>query len=219
MSGALAWSFGALESTHYIWTVLRANSLWMGWNLFLAAVPLGLSLGLFRWTGERSWAWWLGLGTFIIFLPNAPYVLTDVIHLIQDIQSLRYSEWVITLVLIPQYVLFFLAGFLAYILSLINLGTYLNRLGLNRLILPSELLLHGLSAVGVYLGRFLRFNSWDLITQPDSVFLSVTGELLAHRPLVVMILTFAIVAVLYTLLKTLLKGTLLTRDANRIFSG
>ncbi|MCY7282219.1 MAG: DUF1361 domain-containing protein, partial [Cyanobacteria bacterium CAN_BIN43] len=91
--------------------ILHSNARWMGWNLFLAIVPLILSVLLFRRTQlnssaivesrhrrRRSWLWWLGVLTFIAFLPNAPYILTDVIHFINDV---RYASsiWLITIVL------------------------------------------------------------------------------------------------------------------------
>jgi uncharacterized membrane protein len=54
---------------------------------------------------SRSLGWWMVFLIFIFFLPNAPYVLTDVIHLVEDIRQ-GYSIWVISLALIPQYVVF-----------------------------------------------------------------------------------------------------------------
>ncbi|MGL4883991.1 MAG: DUF1361 domain-containing protein, partial [Waterburya sp.] len=56
---------------------------WIVWNLFLAFIPLALSFWLFvRRNIKRSLLWWIGLVVFIAFLPNAPYLLTDIIHLI-----------------------------------------------------------------------------------------------------------------------------------------
>jgi len=119
----------------FAWDAVHNNSRWMTWNLFLALVPLALSFWLFRQRVKPKHnhspalthkvyphpLWWLGLLVFIAFLPNAPYVLTDIIHLIHDIRRTN-SIWVITLVLIPQYLLFIIAGFEAYVISLINLG-------------------------------------------------------------------------------------------------
>jgi len=77
---------------------------------------------------RRSSLWWFGFLVFFAFLPNAPYVLTDVIHLIEDIREIN-SVWMITLVVIPLYLLFILAGFEAYVVSLINFGYYLSWIG------------------------------------------------------------------------------------------
>ena len=198
----------ALIST--VWDVLRSNSRWMTWNLFLAFVPLALSVWLFRKRRRRSSLWWLGFLVFFAFLPNAPYVLTDVIHLVEDIRQIN-SVWMITLVVIPVYLVFTLAGFEAYVLSLINLGYYLNRLGRSKWVLGVELITHALCAVGIYLGRFLRFNSWDFITQPDALATSVVEDVLGKRPLVIMAITFVVVAGLYWILKRVSLGIFLQK--------
>ncbi len=252
-----------------IWRVLDSNIDWMSWNLFLAFVPLDLSVSLFlrgrshldketashrigrsiimRWAWRlrfliflvflpkaadvltsahllavlplalsawlfyrgrlHSLLWWLGCLIFFAFLPNAPYVLTDVIHLIRDIRDIR-SVWMITLVVLPVYLLFILAGFEAYVLALINLGYYLKRVGKTKWILAAELITHALSAVGIYLGRFLRFNSWDFITQLDVLLTSVVEDVLGKRPLGIIAITFAIVALLYWLMKRATLGIL-----------
>lgn len=190
-----------------VWDVLWHNSRWMSWNLFLAFVPLAISVWLFRKRRHRSWIWWIGVLVFFGFLPNAPYVLTDVIHLINDIRRINWV-WMIALVVIPIYLLFILAGFEAYVLSLINLGYYLNRIGQSKWILGTELTTHILSAVGIYLGRFLRFNTWDFITQPDALATSVVEDVFGKRPLVIIAITFVVVASLYWIMKRVTLGVL-----------
>jgi uncharacterized membrane protein len=185
--------------------VLKININWMTWNLFLAFIPLVLSVWLFRSKLGRSWLWWLGFLVFYAFLPNAPYLLTDVIHLIEDIRTIP-SVWVITLVLIPTYLLVILAGFEAYVISLINLGYYLHRIGKSRWILGMELITHFLCAVGVYWGRFLRFNSWDFITQPDAILTRGIEELMGKQPLVIIAISFFILTSLYWIMKRVSLG-------------
>lgn len=250
-----------------VWQVLDNNSRWMSWNLFLAFVPLTLSVWLFlRGKQKRRCFYWLlfidfltflpsarkvlantfDFGKSIIssellwlipliliplyllflssskkrwqtftwsilflgfyaFLPNAPYVLTDVIHLYHDIRTIN-SVWLITLVVLPVYILFIGAGFQAYVLSLINLGYYLQRIGKSRWILGAELITHALCAVGVYLGRFLRFNSWDFITQPDTLLTAAIADLFGKRPVLIMIITFVAIAGLYWMMKRVTLG-------------
>ncbi len=181
--------------------VLQINIRWMTWNLFLAFIPLVLSVWLFRRAKRsRSWVWYLGFTVFYAFLPNAPYLLTDVIHLIDDIRSIQ-SVWIITLVLIPVYLVVILAGFEAYVISLINMGYYLHRIGKSRWILGMELITHILSAIGVYWGRFLRFNSWDFVTQPDAVITQGLEEILGKQPLVIIAISFVILMTLHWLMK------------------
>ncbi|MFB2921092.1 DUF1361 domain-containing protein [Aerosakkonema funiforme] len=174
----------------------------------ITLILIALDIWLLRSSRSRSFKWWFGFLVFIAFLPNAPYVLTDIIHLIEDIRE-NYSVWIITLVLIPQYLLFILVGFEAYVLSLINLGNYLKQQGWGQFVLGVELLIHALSAIGIYLGRFLRFNSWDLVTELDNVAGSVGDDLTAKRPILLMTITFAIVTGLYWLMKQVSLGIML----------
>ncbi|MDB9375673.1 DUF1361 domain-containing protein [Nodularia sphaerocarpa] len=180
--------------------VLRFNMRWMTWNLFLAFIPLALSVWLFRIKRQRSGFWWLGFLVFFAFLPNAPYLLTDVIHFIEDIRRIQ-SVWMITLVLIPIYLVVILAGFQAYVISLINLGYYLHRIGKSQSILGAEMITHALCAVGIYWGRFLRFNSWDFVTQPDALLTTGIEELLGRQSLVIIALTFVVLLSLYWIMK------------------
>jgi uncharacterized membrane protein len=180
--------------------VLNINKSWMTWNLFLAFIPLVLSVWLFRSRRDRSWFWWLGFLVFYAFLPNAPYLLTDIIHLIDDIRTIQ-SIWIITLILIPLYLVVILAGLEAYVISLINLGYYLQRIGKRQWILGVELITHALCAIGIYWGRFLRFNSWDFITQPDALLTKGVEELLGKQPLVIMGITFVILVALHSIMK------------------
>jgi uncharacterized membrane protein len=197
----------------------RENSRWMLWNLFLAWVPVVLAWWLFRRSPQRitrSIPWWLGAGVFVAFLPNAPYVITDLIHLVHDI---RYgpvaSYWTVVLLIIPQYVVFVVVGFAAYLLSLIWLGDWLRAIGWQDRIPWVEQGLHGLSAIGVFLGRFWRFNSWDLITQPDTLLDRVTTDLGARRPLATIGLIWVILAILYALSQPLALGYRLYRQQQR----
>ena len=94
------------------------------WNLFLAAIPCILSFYLFRLSARRNLLWWLILLIFIVFLPNAPYILTDSIHIVELSQQ-DYPHWAIILILLPQYIFFIIVGFEAYTISLIRLDCYL----------------------------------------------------------------------------------------------
>lgn len=159
---------------------------------------------LYMWLLYRhqsiSVLWWVGSIIFLAFLPNAPYVLTDIIHLYQDVRQSN-SVWVLTLAVVPQYLLFMFIGFEAYVLSLMNLGQYLQRQGWDKCILGCEFMIHALSAIGIYLGRFQRFNSWDLITNPDTLADSVFNELIDKRPMLVIFVTFLVISILYWLVK------------------
>lgn len=142
---------------------------WMAWNLWLASVPVVLSLVLFREDRHPSAGWWMGLVVFVAFLPNAPYVLTDVIHFAGEVRATD-SDLHVAFVLIPKYAAFFVVGFGCYGYALLRLERWLRWRGwaLPR-VYGVDLTLHALCAVGVFLGRVFRFNSWDLATNPGQV--------------------------------------------------
>ncbi len=182
---------------------------WIVWNLFLAFIPLFLSFWLFlRRTKKRSLLWWIGFVAFISFLPNASYLLTDIIHLIAAIRA-GYSIWITTLIFIPLHLLAIALGWEAYVVSLINQGYYLKKQGASKFIFTSELMIHALSAVGIFLGRFRRFNSWDLVTKPNILLASAIDDLTSKEPLLVIAITFIILTTLYWLTKQITLGTIL----------
>lgn len=190
-----------------IFLLQRLSTNYLIWILILTLILMSSEIWHLRRTQNsptvsRSLLWWLGFVAFIAFLPNAPYVLTDVIHLINDIRA-GHSAWIITLALIPQYLIFMMVGFQSYVLSLIYLTWYMERCGLRRFTRVAELVIHGLTAVGIYLGRFQRFNSWDIVTDPDILVRSVMNDLIGRRPVLVMIVTFVVIMVLYWLFKQL----------------
>ncbi|MEZ5381920.1 MAG: DUF1361 domain-containing protein [Microthrixaceae bacterium] len=98
-------------------------------------------------------------------LPNAPYVVTDLVHLRGDVAAAAF-DGVVIFGILPMYAAFIGAGFLAYLLS--------TQLVLRevRSVRPTvarwqvEAPLHLLCAVGVVLGRISRLNSWDVATAP-----------------------------------------------------
>ena len=186
---------------------LNHGNYYMPWNLFLAFIPLALSVWLFHQSTSRSILWWGLLLVFIAFLPNAPYVLTDIIHLVELIRQ-GYPMLIIVLAVIPQYLIFILAGVQAYVISLMNLGDYLYRKGQGKYVQPIELFIHVLCAIGIYLGRFRRFNSWDFITGTDRLIRIILHDLTSKLPLLLIGITFVVLVVTYWLFKQVNLGIL-----------
>lgn len=150
---------------HPLW----GNLDWMTWNLVLAAVPAALAAALFRPAARRGLGWWLGVALYIAFLPNAPYVLTDAVHLPADLRATEGSGMA-TAAVLALYSAFAAAGFGAYAFSILRLGAYMRAAGVaGAVALGVELSLHGVTAIGIVLGRVFRFNSWDLLTRPEEV--------------------------------------------------
>jgi uncharacterized membrane protein len=207
---------------------------WVGWNMFLALIPLYLSIFLFRrdvvwpWqradqprshrlsASRRAPLWWLGFALFIAFLPNAPYILTDVIHLNEAVLAYN-SMWVTGFILFPFYVVFLGTGFWAYVLSLMNFGHYLQQRGWGRYIFQVELILHGLCSIGVFVGRFPRLNSWYFVTQPWRVGRTLLYTLLSPEAVLAIIVGFVILTLLYIPAKKVTQAIVADRK-NRSFS-
>ncbi len=155
---------------------------------------------------ERSFFWWMGVLLFIAILPNAPYILTDIIHFYDAVRAIS-SVWTITLIIVPIYILFIGIGWFAYVFSLVNIRQYMSKNQLQSYINITEFTLHGLCAVGIYIGRFIRFNSWSLVTKPKQFLQVLPGELIGKFPLVVILLTFLIITVLYAISKPLIQNS------------
>ena len=180
-------------------------SLW-GVRLFFIAFSIGLIIILaivdrsLRQNRNRSIFWWMGLFLFLAILPNAPYILTDIIHFYEAVRTLN-SVWAITLIIVPIYLLFIGGGWFSYVCSLANIERYLQKNYLGRYLIAIEFSLHMLCAIGIYIGRFLRFNSWSLVTQPKYFLSILPGELIGKFPVVVILLTFLIITILFAICK------------------
>ncbi|MEO1180569.1 MAG: DUF1361 domain-containing protein, partial [Cyanobacteria bacterium J06636_28] len=75
------------------------------WLAGVMIIALGISVWLFKRAHTRKpWLWWIGLVTFIAFLPNAPYVLTDILHLIRGTSAGTIKIWVVAFIFIPMHV-------------------------------------------------------------------------------------------------------------------
>ena len=73
----------------------------------------------------------------------------------------------------------------------------------------NKILIHFLSAIGIYLGRFLRFNSWDFVTQPDELAETLARDLSHKQPVLAISITFIILLGLYWITKQINLGLVL----------
>jgi uncharacterized membrane protein len=142
------------------------------WNLFLAWVPLVLTAVLLRSLKTRLWSSlrpFLLTLLWLVFLPNSFYMISDFIH-IQEVQ--RHN-------LLYDVVMFTSFIFTAALVGFCSL--YLVHVQLRKRIsmLSSSLLIGGilfLCSFAIYLGRDLRWNSWDVLVNPAGILFDVSDH-------------------------------------------
>jgi uncharacterized membrane protein len=132
------------------------------WNLFLAWLPLFFCLAAVRAARtqrDRQWKFWALATAWLLFLPNAPYIFTDLIHLG------RRLFWV-------DLVLIVLCAWTASVLGFLSLYLMQTMVRRRRGVVASwafVVFVSGLTGLGIYIGRFLRWNTWDLLLNPFGV--------------------------------------------------
>lgn len=144
------------------------------WNLFLAWIPFVLALVFYdrvRAHGLRATEVIIG-AAWLAFLPNAPYILTDLIHL--QTRSSDDAIWFDALT-------FSAFAWTGLLLGLVAL--YLVHTAVARAIGAAWGWIVAFGAIaasgfGIYLGRFLRWNTWDILTSPVAVARDVVAPFL-----------------------------------------
>jgi uncharacterized membrane protein len=134
---------------------------WLTWNLFLALVPYLISRFVMyhpSWV-ERKWKFSLAFIVWLLFLPNAFYIITDLFHL----KTAEHIPLWFDLALIFSF------AWNGILLGVVSVRQMEKMMQLNlpyitewQFVYPLMLL----NAFGVYIGRYLRYNSWDIIANP-----------------------------------------------------
>lgn len=146
--------------------------LFLVWNLFLAWIPYWIALALegrYQWSKSR-WLAGAMLIAWLLFFPNAPYILTDLLHLRNRAPIPHWYD----LILIVS---FAWTGLMLGFLSLYEIQFFIKKRLPNTV---SWLLTVGaifLCSFGIFLGRCLRWNSWDILTSPFSLFQDIFNSL------------------------------------------
>ncbi|MCW3126227.1 MAG: hypothetical protein JWO03_1885 [Bacteroidetes bacterium] len=150
---------GGMEITRMRWS-LSPSFIFLIWNLILAWVPYVLSLMFMEFDLKKSKVMPLGiLALWVLFLPNGPYIITDLLHLRQR-------------VMIPMWYDVMLVSTFAWVGLLLTLVSVRNVHSKLQAHFSSPTLWFGLvvlfmsSGYGIYVGRFLRWNSWDIFFRP-----------------------------------------------------
>lgn len=151
------------------------RQLYLVWNLFLAWLPLLFActaVCLAQTRPQRRWSFLSAAAAWLLFFPNAPYIFTDLIHLGPKFHGRYWTDLVLILI-------FALTGLVLGFLSLF----LMQRLVARRHGWPAGWLfvgfVAGLSGFGIYAGRFLRWNSWDVVFNPLDLLADASQWLIA----------------------------------------
>jgi uncharacterized membrane protein len=159
------------------------NYIFLCWNIILAWVPYIVSGLLPTLVGRRptsnsrrptsinGWKTGLLLATWLLFLPNAPYIITDFVHL-------RHRAPVPFLFDVVMLSMFSLTGLALGLLSVQRTENWW-RQHRPRMAAPQlRFLVFLLCGFGIYLGRVERWNSWDVMTNPGELLVEVMKKVI-----------------------------------------
>jgi uncharacterized membrane protein len=140
------------------------------WNLFLACIPYGITL-LLSLDRTNRFIFWLGFTTWLIFLPNSPYILTDLQHIrLSNLQSV----WFDVLLILSFAINGLIIGFTSLWMMQALLQERFSKKTTNFMIYGILLL----CGFGIYLGRVLRWNSWDILQDPAGILADILKRIL-----------------------------------------
>lgn len=174
----------------------------LDWNLLLSWIPLLIGF-IVRIVTKRFGPFPISIGllsvVWLVYFPNAPYMITDLVHLSVDYDSDRTWHDAIMLFYYAQ---------ISLINGLVSLywfhgawnRTYSKRVGTILLVLSFPL-----GGLGVFLGRILRINSWDLFHKPGQFFLNVLQNLNDRTALLLIVEFGLLLGTLYAMLWGLLR--------------
>jgi uncharacterized membrane protein len=165
------------------------------WNLFLAWVPFQIAVSL---SANQQYNKWVKYGLvlcWLLFFPNALYIITDLIHL--EGESDRAPVWFDAVLLFTSSI----TGLMMAFISLYQVEVFMRKnisvRHANKLVVAALFL----GSFGVYLGRFLRWNSWDILANPVSLLIEVavrfTNPFMHYRTWVITLLLTSLFCLLY----------------------
>ena len=157
------------------------------WNLFLAAIPFAIST-LLLWKSPGSRVVFVAIaGVWLLFFPNAPYVLTDLIHLwARPEVPLWYDLFLI--------LSFASTSLMLGLVSLFDMQEMISSRYSRMAGWAFSLASIVLGSFGIYLGRFLRWNSWDVLGNPSGLLQDILERVLnplAHPKTIIFTLIFS----------------------------
>jgi uncharacterized membrane protein len=178
----------------------------IAWNLFLAWVPFALALVVYaraRYGASRPTLLALG-GLWLLFFPNAPYIVTDLKHIgdagripvLYDVLFLSAAAW---------------TGLLLGLTSLFLMHAVARRLVGVVSAWAMVVAVLALSSFGIYLGRVQRWNSWDVFIRPEALLGEIANGFHA-APLALTVLLTSFLLASYLVFYSLARMSALIRD-------
>lgn len=178
---ALSFASGAnvaLVLARSVWSWDLTNA-YLVWNLFLVWLPLVFALLAceeFERTPKRDWRFWAFAGSWLLFFPNAPYIFTDIVHVWRTIFFYTPAHLWADIILIFSTAL---TGLVLGFLSLYLMQQVVTRMCGRLASWGFIAMVAGLGGFGIWLGRFSRFNSWDVLFRPVALTRGVGGWVLS----------------------------------------
>ena len=140
--------------------------LFLVWNLFLAMIPFFISTYMKNQKQIKKFKMCFLLIVWLLFLPNAPYLLTDFIHLrLSPLEWIGFDSLMISI--------FAITGLAFYVVSVQEMKQLCFKHFKQKIVLKSLIILPFAVSFGMYLGRVLRWNSWDILHNPFILFTDV----------------------------------------------
>ncbi|WP_394697924.1 DUF1361 domain-containing protein [uncultured Ilyobacter sp.] len=170
---------------------LNAYYIFLIWNLFLAWIPMFLSLILIIKGIHKITQFFVGM-VWIIFYPNASYFITDFIHISRGGYHLSHKTGIDVIVWYDFLMisLFVFTGMLLGFLSLYLLHKKIEKKFSIQSGWRFVVAVQILSSYGIYLGRFIRLNSWHILTKPSDLVKSILMSFNLETLIFVIILCF-----------------------------
>lgn len=145
------------------------------WNLFLAWIPLLLSMWLLHILKHKLWSSWLAIFVTLLwvgFLPNSFYMISDFIH-VQDIPrvDLLYDVVMFCSFIFNGVILGFFSLYVVHhaLLARVNYRSA-------HITIAGVLMLCGFA---IYIGRELRWNTWDILVNPGGLLVDISSRLMS----------------------------------------
>jgi uncharacterized membrane protein len=162
------------------------GNLFLIWNLFLATIPLIISSGIKAFFDIRRLRTIAAFCLWMLFLPNAPYIITDLVHL----QAGSEQFWIDMLIILLTAMNGLIMGFISIKQMVKIVAEYFP----GYITSAFEIIVIIASAYGVYMGRFMRYNSWDIFIKPLAMAKDIYHSIGAQTMLFV--ITFSLVSYL-----------------------